>query len=252
MSTVTENTGLWFRQFHPAGPEAARLVCFPHAGGAATFYFPASRALNPEIEVVAVQYPGRQDRRGENCLDDICELAEVISAELRPLCDRPLALFGHSMGATVAYEVARRLESTGVVPLGLFASGRRAPSSVRQETVHLRDDLGVIAALKELSGTDDAVLGDDELLQMVMPAIRGDYKAVETYRHTPGPELSCPIQVLVGESDQMTTIAEAQAWRAHTTASCRVEVFPGGHFYLTPQAGRVLAMITQQVADWRS
>jgi surfactin synthase thioesterase subunit len=251
MSTVIGNIGLWFRQFHPAAAGAVRLICFPHAGGAATFFFPASRALSQAIDVVAVQYPGRQDRRAEACVDDLCTLADLIAAELLPLCDRPTALFGHSMGATVAYEVARRLERGGVIPLGLFASGRRAPSTHRQESVHLRDDRGIITALKELSGTDAAVLEDDELLQMILPAVRADYKAVETYRHQGNVELRCPIRVLVGEADQLTTLEEAGAWRTHTSASCQVEVFPGGHFYLTPQAGRVLSTIVDQIGVWR-
>ena len=113
-------------------------------------------------------------------------MADAIADDLGPWFDRPVALFGHSMGATLGYEVARRLEARGARPLGLFASACRAPSAQRIEYVHQRDDDGLIAALKELSGTDSAVLGDDELLRMVLPAVRGDYTAVETYRHRPG------------------------------------------------------------------
>ncbi|WP_027344558.1 thioesterase II family protein [Hamadaea tsunoensis] len=252
MSAVTENLSLWFRQFHPAPAAPLRLVCFPHAGGAATFYFPVARALAPGVDVVAVQYPGRQDRRGEACVDDIERLADLVVAELRPLCDRPVAFFGHSMGAMVAYEVARRLEAEGIVPIGLFASGRRAPSTRRHETVHLRDDDGIVRALRELSGTDAAVLADDELVRMILPAIRGDYKAVETYAHTPGRELTCPVHVLIGQADEMSTVDEAEAWRRHTTGPCTVEVFPGGHFFLVEQAPAVLASLRARLADWRT
>jgi surfactin synthase thioesterase subunit len=250
MTAVTEELGSWIRRFHHAVDGAVRLVCFPHAGGAATFFFPLSRSLAPAVDVVAVQYPGRQDRREEACIEDLRVLADRVADELRPWCDRPIALFGHSMGATVAYEVARRLERDGVVPLGLFASGRRAPSNTRHESVHLRDDRGLVTALQELSGTEAAVLGDEEFLRMVLPAVRGDYKAVETYRHTGGAELTCPVHVLVGESDPMTTLAEAEAWRLHTTGRCRVEVFPGGHFYLKPRAERVIETITRQLREW--
>ncbi|MEV7175006.1 alpha/beta fold hydrolase [Streptomyces sp. NPDC093224] len=228
-----------------------RLVCFPHAGGSATFYFPVAKALAPRMDVLAVQYPGRQDRRGERCLDDIHELAGLVTEALLPWTDRPLALFGHSMGATVAYEVARNLERRGVEPLGLFASGRRAPSRQRDEAVHLRDDEGLVAALKELSGTDAAVLGDEELLRMVLPAVRGDYKAVETYRHRPGAELSCPVAVLVGDSDPVTSLEDAAAWAEHTSGPCEVEVFAdGGHFYLNSQAEEVLKVVERSVLDW--
>lgn len=168
----TRDTGLWMRRFHPADDAAVRVVCFPHAGGAASYFFPVASALSPAADVLAVQYPGRQDRRREPCIDNIEALADAVLAELPHWLDRPLVLFGHSMGATVAFEVARRLERDGTIPLALVVSGRRAPSRHRVETVHLRDDNGLITELKALSGTDAQVFGNEELLRMVLPAVR--------------------------------------------------------------------------------
>jgi surfactin synthase thioesterase subunit len=242
--------GLWIRRFHTAWDGAPTLVCLPHAGGAATAFFPLSRALAPAVDVPAVQYPGRQDRRLEPVVDDIGRLADLIAAELRPWNGRPLALFGHSMGAIVGYEVCRRLERSGGEPIGLFASGRRAPSADVAGTVHLRDDAGLLAALIELSGTESAVLGEAELLQLILPAVRGDYRAVETYRHGPGPELGCPITVLVGDSDPVTSLEQAQAWTGHTTAGFRMDVFPGGHFYLNAETERVAKTIRRDLGAW--
>lgn len=253
MTALNERTSQWIRRFHPANDAAVRLVCLPHAGGSATAYFPFSRAAAEaglDADVVAVQYPGRQDRRAERCFDDVGAMSDAIADDLGPWFDRPVALFGHSMGATLGYEVTRRLEARGARPLGLFASACRAPSAQRIEYVHQRDDDGLIAALKELSGTDSAVLGDDELLRMVLPAVRGDYTAVETYRHQAGPELACPIQVLVGAADPVTDLEEADAWRAHTTGGCAVEVFPGGHFYLNDQLSGVLATVAACLPGW--
>ncbi|WP_329066172.1 thioesterase II family protein [Amycolatopsis sp. NBC_01480] len=250
---MNETSSRWIRRFHQAGDARVRLICLPHAGGSATAYFPFSRAAvaaGLDADVVAVQYPGRQDRRAERCYDDVGEMADAIAEDLGPWSDRPLALFGHSMGATVGYEVARRLEARGADLLGLFASACRAPSQQRIEYVHQRDDDGLIAALKELSGTDSAVLGDDELLRMVLPAVRGDYTAVETYRHDGGPELVCPIQVLVGDTDPVTDLAEAAAWRAHTRSACAVEVFPGGHFYLNDRLDAVLTTVAARLREW--
>jgi surfactin synthase thioesterase subunit len=210
------------------------LVCFPHAGGSASFYFPLAAAMPAPIEVFAVQYPGRQDRRTDEPIEDIPELADRIYEALQPLAERRLALFGHSMGAILAYEVARRLERNPATRLDmLFASGRRAPSRRREETVHLRDDDGIIAEIGRLNGTDPRLLADPELRSMILPAVRSDYRAIENYRDISGAPVRCPITVLVGAADPHTTLAEAGAWAEHTTGGCAVQVFPGGHFFLT-------------------
>src|SRR5947207_7750544 len=107
MTALVSDDGLWIRRFHPAPPGTPRLVCLPHAGGSASFYFPVSRALSPAVDVLAVQYPGRQDRRHERCVDNIPELAAQVLAVLRPWLTGPTALFGHSMGASLAFELAR-------------------------------------------------------------------------------------------------------------------------------------------------
>ncbi|WP_138796198.1 thioesterase II family protein, partial [Escherichia coli] len=139
---------------HPAAEPPTRLVCFPHAGGSAAYFHGVSRALSPAVDVLAVQYPGRQDRRHEPLIDSIDGLAARVREELAPWTDRPLALFGHSMGAMVAFEVALRLTADGAAPSVLFASGRRAPSRYREESVHLHDDAGIMAELSRLDGTD--------------------------------------------------------------------------------------------------
>lgn len=240
----------WLRRFHPARPDAVRLVCLPHAGGAAPFFFPMSKAWSPAIDVLVVQYPGRQDRRFEPFVRTVEDMADLIATELRPLMDRPLALFGHSMGATIGYEVARRLDRLGRPALGLFASGRRAPSTYREEGVHAHDDATIIATLKQLSGTKAPALHDEEIVGMILPAIRADYRAVESYRHDGGPELTCPVSVLVGDDDPVTSVESARAWREHTSAACEVQVFRGGHFYLNDHAQQVVAVVERQVQLW--
>ncbi|MFE2131222.1 MULTISPECIES: thioesterase II family protein [Streptomyces] len=234
-------TGDWLRRFHPADDAPVRLFCFPHAGGAASWYFPMSRALSPHADVVPVQYPGRQDRRGERCVEDLMELADLVTRELLPWCDRPVALFGHSLGASLAFEVALRLREAGQPdPVALFASGRRAPSHHREDQwVHLAPDEELLAEIKALSGTDPAVLADDELLRSVLPAIRGDYKAAETYRYRPGPALTCPVTVLTGDADPAVTAEEAAGWADHTEGPFALHRFTGGHFYLSRHAAAV-------------
>ncbi|MDT0344370.1 thioesterase II family protein [Streptomyces litchfieldiae] len=239
----------WIRRFHPAPRGRLRLVCFPHAGGAASFYYPVSQALHPDIEVLSLQYPGRQDRRTEPPVPDIMPLAEQVAEALLPWKEGPWAFFGHSMGAVVAFEAARILEGTpGAAPLTqLIVSGRRAPGTRRDEAVHERDDDGLIAEMRRLNGTESGVLDNEELLRMVLPALRNDYRAIETYRGDPGARVSCPITALIGDDDPKATVEETRAWAEHTTGGFDMHVFRGGHFFLVDRQLEVLELITSSL-----
>lgn len=231
-------------------PEATvRLVCFPHAGGSASFFLPLVQPLAPTVEVVGVQYPGRQDRFAEPNIDSIAELADQSFAALRQLSDKPLVLFGHSMGAVLGYEVALRMREAGLPwPARLVASGRRAPSRYRpDERVHQEPDHRIIDELRRLSGTDARVLADPDMLKMIMPAVRSDYRAIETYRHDPTRRLDRPITVLTGDADPRVTLEEANAWDEHTTEPIDLHVLPGGHFFLVEQGEQVVALLRREL-----
>ncbi|MEA5361107.1 alpha/beta fold hydrolase [Amycolatopsis sp., V23-08] len=248
MRSEDGDTAAWVRRFHDATGSPARLVCFPHAGGSASFFHPVSARFSPGTEVVALQYPGRQDRRREACIDDLGKLADEIAGRLATLSAKPTVFFGHSMGAVLAFETAYRLEQAGTnAPATVVASGRRAPSTRREDRVHERDDAGLIAELRLLNGTDSAVFGDDELLQLALPSIRGDYTAIETYRCEPGRRIAAPIAVLTGDADPKTTLAEAEAWREHTEGTFTVRVFAGGHFFLADHQADVNAEIAKHL-----
>jgi surfactin synthase thioesterase subunit len=247
---VTANSdvgALWIRRYHPAPHAVARLLCFPHAGSAANFYFGASRRLTPQVEVLAVQYPGRQDRHGEPAIGDVTKLVPPIVEAARRWTDRPLALFGHSLGALLAFEVARRLEQEGVKPVGLFLSARRAAFDSRPETVHQRDDVGLLAEMRALGGTDDVLLDDEELLREILPMVRSDYRAAETYVYRPGPDVSCPVVAFAGADDPKATPDEIGAWARHTSGGFELRVFPGGHFYLKAHQNDVFDAIRERV-----
>jgi surfactin synthase thioesterase subunit len=238
---------VWCRRYRPSRTASSRLVCLPHAGGSAPFYLPVAAALTPGVDVVAIQYPGRQDRRAEPTIDDIAVMADRISAVLRRQPDLPLTLFGHSMGAILGFEIARRLEAEGAEPVRLFASGRRAPSTYRDEKVHLRDDAGILAEIRALNGTASSVLGDDELMRAALPALRADYRAIETYRCAPDVTVSCPITLLAGDSDPKTSTDEAQAWTRHTTASFDLHVYAGNHFFITDHVEEIIALLRRHL-----
>ena len=248
MTDTDIDHGLWVRRPAKASPGTPRLICLPHAGGSASFYLPMARGLAPGIDVGLVQYPGRQDRLREPCISDLRVLADAAFAALRPELDHPVAFFGHSMGATLAFEIAVRMEEAGLpTPLRLFVSARRAPSAHRDERVHLRDDDGMIAEIRALSGTDTRALGDEEIMRMAMPSIRADYTAAETYRYQPGPLLRAPISVLVGENDPKATLDETRLWREHTSEETEMKVFSGGHFYLMQHQQEVLRLIRDRL-----
>lgn len=163
--------------------------------------------------------------------------------------DRPFALFGHSMGAAVAYEVALALRRRGVVPpVHLFVSAREAPEWVRGGDVHLRDDDGICAELTRVGGTPPELLSHPELRALILPVVRSDYRLVETYRPTLAPvPLGCPVTVVLGDADSEATPEEAEAWRSCTTGRFRVEIFPGGHFYLVPQRAAVVSAVAARL-----
>ncbi|MEU5832699.1 alpha/beta fold hydrolase [Streptomyces diacarni] len=234
---------LWIRRFQPRPEARVRLACLPHAGGSASFFAGLPALLGDGVEVLAVQYPGRQDRRDEPFATSMDALAREVAAELLPWTDRPLALFGHSLGAVLGFEVARGLQASGQPPSALFASGRRAPSRRRTEHAHRLDDEGLLREIRALSGTDSRVFADEELVRMVLPAIRADYRLVESHRSAPEPLLDCPITAMTGTEDPKVTVEEAAAWQEHTTSAFDLVTFPGGHFYLTAHAPQVAQLI---------
>ncbi|MCI0384728.1 thioesterase II family protein [Streptomyces sp. CNQ085] len=240
----------WIRTLRTAPPGAVRLVCLPHAGGSAHAYLPLAEALGPGTEVLAAQYPGRHDRLAELPLGDLRLMAGHIAACLGPLRDAPLALFGHSLGALLGYEVAARLQATGPAPVHLFASAMLAPSRHRHGGVHLRDDDGILAELDRLSGTPARSSVEESLLRLMLPAIRGDYRAFETYTD-PGHLLSCPVTVFLGDADPLVTPDEARAWARHTTGPGTLRILPGGHFYLTEpgNTAEIARVVSARLAD---
>ena len=244
--------GRWLRVFHPRPAASGRLVCFPHAGGSASSFALLSRALEPDIEVAAVQYPGRQDRADEPLIADIGLLADeahtALARALRDWDDKPLALFGHSMGAIVAYEVARRFSRP---PGLLFISARRPPAKGWDEHVHLRDDAGLVAELRRASGADQDWLEHEKLLAAFLPAIRSDYQAIELYAWPPGPPLGCSITALVGDRDPYTGEQEASAWADYCTGAFDLNTLPGGHFYLDANASATAEIIAARFRSRR-
>lgn len=249
MSELPVDDELWCRRYRPSRTATARLVCLPHAGGSATFYLPLVSALSPDVDVVAIQYPGRQDRRAEQPLTDVDALSDRIHEALLRQPPLPVTFFGHSLGALIGFETIRRLEAGGSPVAHFFASSRGAPSIHRGESVHLRDDEGILSVVHYLNGTAANVLGNQEMMRAALPSLRADYQAADTYRCAPEVTIGCPVTVLTGDADPQTTSSEARAWERHTTSACTFHTFPGGHFYIPEQTDKVLALLKEHFAE---
>lgn len=243
----------WLKRYRPSDAPRLRLFCLPHGGGTAAFFRSWAEALPAEVEPVAVQYPGRQDRLAESCVADMDTLADAVAEALTPLLETPFALFGHSMGATVGYEVTRRLEDRGTPPLRLFASGQATPFAERTgRPLHHEDDATMLAGVRGLGGAYETLADDPDLLEVVLPSLRADLRLMETYRPTPGARIGTPVTVYAGGTDPGVTVAQAAAWREATTGGFALRTFPGGHFFLTEHQRELLADILDSVSAGRS
>ncbi|MFB7668627.1 thioesterase II family protein [Kitasatospora sp. NPDC056138] len=217
-------------------PAAVRLFCFAHAGGGTAFFRPWRAALLPEVEVCPVRLPGRESRHLEPAYTRMNRLIEPLVAALRPYADRPFAVFGHSMGAAVAYEVARRFctEPADGPLRRLLVSGRRAPHlAARRRPIAHAPQEEFLAAVRRLGGTPEEVLDQPDLVRLFLPGMRADFELNETYAPADGPRLSCPVSAFTGDRDPEVTPEEMGRWRETTDVAFRLRVFTGGHFYLS-------------------
>ncbi|MGI5378201.1 thioesterase II family protein [Streptomyces sp. CA-251387] len=229
-----------------------RLVCFPHAGGAASHFRDWATLTPPEIEVIGVQYPGRQDRLADPCPATMAELADSITQALlqETADDLPLALFGHSMGSSVAYEVARRLEDVpGRTLAHLFVSSRARPRTPQEQAPRpAPTDSEILARVRQLDPEGAAVYDHPELRPMIMPALRADFRLLAAYRPTRLRRLGIPVTACGGDRDPACPPDDLSSWSDVTTKGLDIEVFEGGHFYLGPRKEELLALIAAQLS----
>ncbi|ADG80056.1 Thioesterase TesA OS=Tsukamurella paurometabola (strain ATCC 8368 / DSM / CCUG 35730 / CIP 100753/ JCM 10117 / KCTC 9821 / NBRC 16120 / NCIMB 702349 /NCTC 13040) OX=521096 GN=Tpau_3475 PE=3 SV=1 [Tsukamurella paurometabola] len=244
---------LWLRNYHDTPSSAPVVVFFPHAGGSASYFHPISAALAPAVRSFTVQYPGRQDRMREPLIDSIPELASRVVpavAEVLALPDaRSVTFFGHSLGASVAYEVTRLLEAGGgPAPDHLIVSNRGTPDDPRNLGIHALADADLVAEVDMLAGTARSVLADPEILAMFLPAIRNDYRAAETYVG-PATPVRARITSIVGATDPRVKETDMAGWSRYTTSEFGHRRAAGGHFYLSEDPAAFAELITDVVTS---
>jgi medium-chain acyl-[acyl-carrier-protein] hydrolase len=220
-----------------------RVFCLPHAGAGASAYRLWAHELPPALQLCAVQLPGRENRLGERAIDDVRTMVRELAAGLRPFLDRPFVMFGHSMGALLAFELTCELRRTGLPqPRHLFLSAHRAPHLPGDlPHVHTRSPQEFRAELRRLEGTPAAVLEHEELMQIAEPILRADFKLCETYAFEPVEPLDVPLSIFGGVDDTKVPEAVLQPWQQHTRVPIRLRVLPGGHLFVQQCRTEVLS-----------
>lgn len=231
-------------------PRAAiRLFCFPYAGGGTTIFRTWQSGLPAEVEVCPVQLPGRGRRLTEAPYTNVHTLVQELAQGMFPFLDKPFAFFGHSMGATISFELARYLRREHhMMPRHLFISGRRAPhiSATHAHTYNLADD-AFLVALCDLKGTPREALEQPELMELLMPLLRADFELSETYTYLDGPLLDCPMSIYGGREDDEVLREHLEAWGELTTSGASLHMFPGDHFFVNTAQTALLRTLSKEL-----
>jgi medium-chain acyl-[acyl-carrier-protein] hydrolase len=223
-----------FLAFQPNSNARLRLFCFPNAGGGIATLYGWLRGLPPSVQVCPVQLPGRENRRMEPLQNRLPPLITDLADAIEPLLNAPFAFFGHSLGALIAFELARKLRRRGRGNcVKLLASARMAPQEpITTPSICALPEPAFIAALQaRFNAIPDAILADREMLTLYLPVLRADLEMIENYVYTPEPPLECPITVFGGTDDPTVTCNQLEEWRRQTSAGFNVRMFPGDHFF---------------------
>ena len=249
--SATSGITPWLSKQTPNPDAAMRLFCFPYAGGFAGIFRGWSEALPSSVEVCAVQLPGRGSRWDERPFTDLALLIDTFAKELRPFWDKPFALFGHSMGAIISFELARYLyREYGIEPLHLFVSGSCAPNFPR----HLLPsyDLsasGYLETLRRLNGIPTRVLEHEELMKLLLPVLRADFQMMRTYTYGDATSLACPITAFCGVSDEEVSTECISAWREQTAGRFSLKLIEGDHFFLQKSKPLLLKLLSEDLTE---
>ena len=224
---------------------AARLFCVPFAGGTAAFYRSWAPLLPSEVELCAVEIPGRlytNDKAAEN----MDQLVDILFPQVVEYIDKPFAIYGHSFGSVIAYELVKRLQKENKpLPTGLFVSSRRAPQQQTRfkPTEPLTDQEFITEMQNKFHAIPVAILHEKELLKLLLPILRSDMQLNESYVGNLEPLLRVPVTAFYGEEDNVIQFDEMKKWKAVTTGPFHIEGFPGGHFFIEKEKEKLISIM---------
>jgi medium-chain acyl-[acyl-carrier-protein] hydrolase len=239
----------WIQITRPNPRAALRLFCFPYAGGAAAIYRAWPQLLPADVEICAVQPPGRERRLHEKPFTNLLTLVEAAGPALLPYMDRPFAFFGHSMGAWISFELSRYLRRKNQPkPLRLFASGCPAPHIKNRSAItHNLPDDEFIKELRHLKGTPKEALDHPGLMELMLPLLRADFSVTGTYAFAEDEPLDIPITVFGGTEDDHITQPDLEAWRNHTARAFALHLLPGDHFFIHTAQDKLINLLSREV-----
>lgn len=240
----------WIVRPQPRAAPRLRLFCFPYSGGGTAAFRTWPAYLPPDVELCALQLPGRERRIMETPFDRLTPLVAALTDVLRPYLALPFAFFGHSMGAFVAFELARVLRSQGApLPVHLFVSASRAPQlPPSQPLLYHLPDAAFLEELSRYNGTPAEILQNDEIMTLLLPMLRADFAVHDTYDYVPQAPLECPITAFGGWEDDIVPSGEIPPWREQTRAAFALQMFSGDHFFLREAEPALVGMITAKLS----
>lgn len=241
----------WIGYTKPNPRASLRLFCFPYSGGSASAFRSWEHSLPPDIEIVPIQLPGRENRMREKPFMHLTPLIQTLLDVLPPLLDKPFVLFGHSLGALICFELARQLQKQGgPQPEHLFVSAHRAPQRpLLQLPLHLQSDTNMLQELRNLNGTSEAILQNKELMDLLMPLFRADFSIYETYTYEHEEPLNCDITAFCGTRDTRVAREEMVSWRNQTDGHFILHTIPGEHFFIHTAQTQVLQRLSHEVVQ---
>ena len=237
----------WFIPFKQEKNAYIRLFCFHYGGGSASTFRRWSKDLIDDTELVAIQLPGREERFNEPLLNNVSQVVDQLCLNFNNYGDKPFILFGHSIGALIAFEFVRALRIKGMPqPKHLIVSGTKAPQvPLKKQPIHDLPNVKFIKELRKYNGIPDYIIEDEELISIFIPTIRADFSISETYKYTNEEPLICPITALGGLNDDTFNLDDLLKWKKQTTSSFKSHFLTGDHFFINTSYEEVIKIVNQ-------